>query len=183
MSNLLCGVVYDHFETGMEDNCGWAFQDGNHVTLDKYGKPQWSYDGLHFIENGDYLEVLTGGWSTVDGERVLHYVWRGEIDIVVEEVNHPIFNIPVRTYCPRFAHNKQFYGTEQGPLHDQRGVWYDDLEAYTEAQYGDDAFYTREFSKEDYLESIKKHYELLDGHTLWYAMLAREHIGHLRKDQ
>ena len=65
----LSGVVFVHFETGME-GCDFAFNDSahNHMGIhhDKAKREAgekfeyWSYDGLYPLQRGDFLTVYDG---------------------------------------------------------------------------------------------------------------------------
>ncbi|OGL73682.1 hypothetical protein A3C96_01370 [Candidatus Uhrbacteria bacterium RIFCSPHIGHO2_02_FULL_60_10] len=74
-ANELVGVCYFHSETGTEGGY-WAFQDSRFISPPAPGSQheQWSYQGLHVLEDGDRLTIL----SPDDRSRV---VWTGVIKL------------------------------------------------------------------------------------------------------
>ena len=76
---LLKGVVHLHSETGTEGGW-WAFQDERFIYPPREDWPHesWSYDGLHYLENGDHLKIF-------DPEGNIY--WEGSIQLKM----HPVF--------------------------------------------------------------------------------------------
>lgn len=64
MSEPIKGVLTDWFETGTE-GVHWTLQDEKHISDEGF----YSYEGLHILKNGDYLEISWKGstpiWSGV----------------------------------------------------------------------------------------------------------------------
>jgi hypothetical protein len=50
----------------------WAFQENKYITKDSIGREQWSYEGLHILEEGDYLII----YHPVDPDEIM---WEGTI--------------------------------------------------------------------------------------------------------
>lgn len=71
----LRGQCCFHSETGTESGY-WAFQDEKFIKNSGAGFPleQWSYEGLHILENGDLLTIFMP-------DDPAQIVWEGEIDL------------------------------------------------------------------------------------------------------
>ena len=71
---VLYGVCHFHSETGTEGGY-WAFQDEKFIFQDEHGRADWSYEGLHILEDGDWLTIF----DPDDPDRV---VWTGTIALI-----------------------------------------------------------------------------------------------------
>lgn len=78
---VLRGVCFLHSETGTEGGY-WAFQDKRFMTppSKKFPSGQWSYKGLHILEDGDRLTIY-------DKQNRRKVLWRG----VIRLNQHPLF--------------------------------------------------------------------------------------------
>ncbi len=69
--NEIKGLLFFHSETGTEGGY-WTIQDSKYISED--GK-QWSYDGMHILENGDVLTIF----SQTNPQKI---IWTGEIHLL-----------------------------------------------------------------------------------------------------
>jgi hypothetical protein len=69
----------------------WAFQDNKYITRDSMSQEQWSYEGLHILEEGDYLTI----YHPADPDEI---IWEGMISATgvllnklgfISALNHP----------------------------------------------------------------------------------------------
>ncbi len=74
------GVCVWFCETGLD--AVWAFQDNNYITRDSMGQEQWSYEGLHVLEEGDYLTI----YHPADPDEI---VWEGLISKTEPLIDKP----------------------------------------------------------------------------------------------
>jgi hypothetical protein len=63
------GVLHGWFETGSEGT-SWAIQDEKFID----DKGMYSYDGLHIIEDGDHLEILSPDKKVS--------IWEGKVSLL-----------------------------------------------------------------------------------------------------
>jgi hypothetical protein len=77
----LRGLVYFYSETGTEGG-SWAFQDSRFIfpPTQEFPEGQWSYEGLHILEDGDYLTIYSK-------DNPAEIVWSGKISLR----KHPSF--------------------------------------------------------------------------------------------
>lgn len=71
MERVFDGICYFYSETGTEGGY-WAFQDKRFITEDPTYGPQYAYEGLHILENGNELTIF-------DLENSNEIVWQGTI--------------------------------------------------------------------------------------------------------
>ncbi len=59
MPEIIKGKLDFYTETGTEGGY-WAFQDEKFITPNENipGGYSWSYDGLHILQNGDFLKII-----------------------------------------------------------------------------------------------------------------------------
>ena len=80
----LNGVCCVMWETGYEGP-PWAFQDSVFIfpPSEEWPHEQWSYDGLHVLEDGDHLTIYAKGTPRL-------IVWEGVIDLRAQEELAPM---------------------------------------------------------------------------------------------
>lgn len=70
------GELHLYSETGSEGGW-WAIQDENYIFEDKKSREiNWSYDGLIFLKEGDYLKIFKSDDSVY---------WEGELHFEIEK--------------------------------------------------------------------------------------------------
>ena len=67
-------------ETGLDPV--WGVQDIKYITKDLMGQEQWSYKGLHVLEEGDYLTI----YHPADPDEIL---WEGLISETEPLISKP----------------------------------------------------------------------------------------------
>lgn len=181
------GQLTFHSETGTEG--GWyAFQDGQHVTVDEFGKPQWSYKGLMYLKDGDYIKVLSGaGHRGPDDQWVEHLFWQGSIkfhllEVYTDKTAH-VDGLWVNQEQEGFTLDEQYLTYTPGgsksikPVHTTDGRLFHSYEEYVhDEQAQEENRRTRElfgFSNTDDFPP-EEDFSLINGRLAWYSFFRSE---------
>ncbi len=74
------GICVWFCETGLD--AVWALQDNKYIIRNSMGQEEWSYKGLHILEEGDYLVI----YHPADPDEIL---WEGLISETEPLINKP----------------------------------------------------------------------------------------------